>query len=56
MVVAHRLHSLGPEVLFMSARKLAILLPVVLVACNQEGLTRDEAVDALTESSISLQG
>lgn len=39
----------------MSARKLAILLPVVFVACNQEGLTRDEAVDALTESSIESQ-
>jgi len=39
----------------MSARKLAIALPVVLLACNQEGLTRDEAVDALTESSIESQ-
>jgi hypothetical protein len=40
----------------MSLRKLAIALPVVLVAaCNQEGLTREEALDALNESSIESQ-
>jgi hypothetical protein len=39
----------------MSLRKLALALPVVLIACNQEGLTREEAVDALNESSIESQ-
>src|SRR6185369_5003223 len=39
----------------MSIRKLALALPVVLIACNQEGLTRDEVVDALNESSIESQ-
>jgi hypothetical protein len=39
----------------MSLRKLALALPVVLLACNQDGLTREEAVDALNESSIESQ-
>jgi hypothetical protein len=36
-------------------RKLAFALPVLLAACNQEAFTRDEAVDALTESSVESQ-
>jgi hypothetical protein len=37
-------------------RKIAFAaLPVVFLACNQESLTRDEAVEALTESSIESQ-
>jgi hypothetical protein len=36
----------------MLARKLFWLLPLAAVACNQESLTRDEAVQALTEASI----
>src|SRR5262245_41365998 len=36
----------------MSQKKFALALPLILLACNQEGLTRDEAVDALTESSL----
>jgi hypothetical protein len=39
----------------MSSRKLIFALPVVLFACNQESLTHDEAVDALTESSLESQ-
>lgn len=39
----------------MSARKFALALPVVLLACNQDGLTREEAVDALTESALESQ-
>ncbi len=39
----------------MFARKIAFVLPVALFACNQESLTREEAVDALTESSIESQ-
>jgi hypothetical protein len=39
----------------MSVRKLVFALPVVLIACNQEGLTREEALDALNESSIESQ-
>jgi len=39
----------------MPLRRLAFVLPVVLVACNQEGLTRQEALDALDESSLDSQ-
>jgi hypothetical protein len=39
----------------MSARKFALALPVVLLACNQETLTRDEALDALNESALETQ-
>ena len=39
----------------MSVRKLALALPLVLVACNQSALTREEAVDALEESSLESQ-
>ena len=30
-------------------------VPVLMLACNQDGLTRDEAAQALTESSIESQ-
>jgi hypothetical protein len=39
----------------MSVRQLALALPLVLVACNQSALTREEAVDALDESSLESQ-
>src|SRR5438874_8719631 len=39
----------------MFARKIAFVLPVALFACNQESLTREEAVDAVTESSLESQ-
>jgi hypothetical protein len=39
----------------MSVRQLALALPLVLLACNQSALTRQEAVDALEESSIESQ-
>jgi hypothetical protein len=39
----------------MSVRQFAIALPLVLVACNQSALTREEAVEALEESSIESQ-
>lgn len=39
----------------MFARKLVFAVPVLMLACNQGSLTRDEAADALTESSIESQ-
>ncbi len=42
----------------LSARlrcRLAFALPVVFAACNQEGLTREEAMAALNESSVDSQ-
>lgn len=39
----------------MSFRRLAFALPVVFMGCNEEGLTRQEALDALDESSIDSQ-
>jgi hypothetical protein len=39
----------------MSIRRFALALPVVLVACSQSALTREEAVDALEESSLESQ-
>jgi len=39
----------------MSARKFAFVLPLAMLACNQQSLTHDEAVDALTESSLESQ-
>src|SRR5688572_27216177 len=39
----------------MSVRQFALALPLVLVACNQSALTRDEAVAALEESSLESQ-
>jgi len=39
----------------MSVRKLAFVIPVVIAACNQEALTRGEAVDALDEASVESQ-
>ena len=39
----------------MSFRKLAFAFPVLVVACNQQALTHDEAVDALNESSVESQ-
>jgi hypothetical protein len=39
----------------MSVRKLAFAFPILVAACNQDALTHDEAVDALTESSIDSQ-
>src|SRR6185295_18841665 len=38
-----------------SVRQFALALPLVLVACNQGALTREEAVDALEESSLESQ-
>jgi hypothetical protein len=49
-------NSSGQEVLIpMSVRHYALALPLLLVACNQSALTREEAVDALEESSIESQ-
>jgi hypothetical protein len=39
----------------MSVRQFALALPLVLVACNQSALTRDEAFAALEESSLESQ-
>jgi hypothetical protein len=39
----------------MSARKLLLAIPVLAVACNQGALTREEAMDALDESSVDSQ-
>jgi hypothetical protein len=39
----------------MSARKYVLALPIIIAACNQDGLTRDEAITALSESSADSQ-
>ncbi|HKQ69547.1 MAG TPA: hypothetical protein VJT73_09415 [Polyangiaceae bacterium] len=39
----------------MSARKAALAIPLIVIACNQDGLTRDEAIAALEESSMESQ-
>ena len=39
----------------MSVRRLALALPLALVACNQSALTREEAFAALEESSLESQ-
>jgi hypothetical protein len=39
----------------MLGRRIAFVVPFVFVACNQSGLTHDEAVDALNESSVESQ-
>jgi len=53
-------HALQPLVnqevsIPMSVRQFALALPLLMVACNQAALTREEAVDALEESSIESQ-
>ena len=53
-------HALQPLVnqevsIPMSVRQFALALPLLMVACNQDALTREEAVDALEESSIESQ-
>jgi hypothetical protein len=42
-------------VLTVMIRRVAWVLPVAFVACNQNGLTHDEAVDAVNESSVESQ-
>jgi hypothetical protein len=39
----------------MTSRKFALALPILLAACNEKGLTHDEAVAAVTESSLDSQ-
>lgn len=39
----------------MIARKLVLFAPILLAACNEKGLTHDEAVAAVTESSLDSQ-
>jgi hypothetical protein len=39
----------------MSVRSFALALPLFVVACNQTALTREEAIEALDESSIENQ-
>jgi hypothetical protein len=54
--MARRLLSLGePEEPKMTARKLVLALPFLFAACNEKGLTHDEAVAALSESSMDSQ-
>jgi hypothetical protein len=53
-------HALQPLVnqevsIPMSVRQFALALPLLMVACNEAALTREEAVDALEESSIESQ-